>query len=185
MNIELPSRPTWAIDRLLESLLGGEIRVLAKAFAPTPWNGQLPTGFRLVRDLYLPDNSQPGGLPVFFEGRLQRFERQIGVVFVGLESPVAPGSATDGTAYFRGRAAVIVHGPAVVELAFPFQVERLPPDAGNYWRDLRLPRAQFELPFPASSHGEGHVSDRTVARGQAKVPTSAGVVGTRDSGFKF
>ena len=151
MNIELPSRPTWAIDRLLESLLGGEIRVLAKAFAPTPWNGQLPTGFRLVRDLYLPDNSQPGDLPVYFEGRLQCYERQIGVVFVGLESPSSPKSRPEGTVVFRGQRAVIIKGPAVVELGFPFQVEKLPPDAGNYLRDLRVPGARFEPPFRGSA----------------------------------
>jgi hypothetical protein len=44
---------------------------------------------------------------------------------------------------------VSLRGPAVVELAWPFQVERLPADPGSYWRDLRLPRAQFEFPFAA------------------------------------
>ena len=47
----------------------------------------------------------------------------------------------------RGKAAIILRGPAVLELAFPINVERLPADPDNYWRDLRLPRAQFEFPF--------------------------------------
>jgi hypothetical protein len=32
-----------------------------------------------VADLILPDNRRPGPLPVFFEGRLRRFDRRIGL----------------------------------------------------------------------------------------------------------
>ena len=53
----------------------------------------------------------------------------------------------DGLLSFRGSTAVLVRGPAVVQLTFPFRVERLPADPDNYWRDLRMPRAQFELTF--------------------------------------
>jgi hypothetical protein len=174
MNNELTSRPTWAIDRLLESLLGADIRVSAKAFVPSGWNGQLPTRFRLVRDLYLPDNSQPVGLPVFFEGRLQRFERQISVVFVGLESPAAPKRATEGTVYFRGTTAVILHGPAVVELTFPFLVEKVPPDSDNYWRDLRFPGTQFELPFSTrAGKGDMHTAGQPPSRSDGNEPKPA------------
>ena len=165
MTIEPALRPKWEIDSLLESLQGEDIRVSAKAFVPAGWNGQLPTRFRLVRDLYLPDNSQPAGLPVLFEGRLQCFERQIGVVFVGLESPAAPKRTTEGMVYFRGQLAVMLHGPAVVQLAFPFQVEKLPPDDDNYWRDLRYPRTQFELDLPAAGRdGDGHVAGQPLSR---------------------
>jgi hypothetical protein len=101
-----------------------------------------------VRELYLPDNTQAGGLPVFFEGRLRQFERQIGVVCVHLDAPTTAERATEGVVCFRGQAAILLRGPAVVELAFPFHVERLPDDPNNYWLDLRLPQAQFELTFP-------------------------------------
>jgi hypothetical protein len=40
-----------------------------------------------------------------------------------------------------------VHGPALVRLAFPFRVERLPSDESNYLRDLRFARVQFDLPL--------------------------------------
>ena len=49
---------------------------------------------------------------------------------------------------FRERNAVILPGTAIVQLAFPFHVERLPLGEENYWRDLRLSRAQLVLPFP-------------------------------------
>jgi hypothetical protein len=147
MNTPLNHRPRWDIDHTLEGLTGHDIRAAAKAFSPTPRNGEVPLRFIPVRDLFLPDNSQPAGLPVFFEGRLQHFERQIGVVFVRLDAPASVAASSEGTVFFRGHAAVILRGPAVLELAFPFHVERLPEDPDNYWRDLRVPRAQFEFPF--------------------------------------
>ena len=94
----------------------------------------------------MPDNTRPGLLPVFFEGRLCRFERRIGVVFVTLDAPVAAERSAEGMLFLRGMAAVILRGPAVVQLAVPFWVERLP-DEANYWEDLRFPTAQFRLPF--------------------------------------
>ena len=132
---------------MLGDLIGHDVRVAAKAFSPAPRNGEVPPGLIPVRDLYLPDNSQPAGLPVFFEGRLRQFERQIGVVFVQLDAPASAEKTPEGPLLFRGKTAVILRGPAVVELAFPFHVERLPVDADNYWRDLQVPRAQFEFPF--------------------------------------
>jgi hypothetical protein len=111
---------------------------------------------RPVRDLFLPDNSQPAGLPVFFEGRLVHYERQIGVVVVFLEAPSAPEAAGDGTTLVRGQLAVLLRGPAVVELAAPFHAERLPADPTNYWRDLRLPTAQFEFSFAATQDDHEH-----------------------------
>ena len=149
MNPPLNHRPPWEVDRRLERLRGENVRVAAKSFSPSPCHGHAPLRFLPVRDLYLPDNSQPAGRPVFFEGRLLEFERQIGVVFVQLDAPTACAASAQGAVLFRGQAAVILRGPAVVELAFPFQIERLPSDSDNYWRDLRLPRAQFEFPFSA------------------------------------
>jgi len=153
MSTRTTQRPRWDIDRLLDGLTGEAVRVAAKSFSPVPLNGATPRRFMPVRDLFLPDNSQPASVPVFFEGRLFQFERQIGVVSVHLDAPPWPHGASEGMLNFRGKTAVILHGPAVVELAFPFQVERLPADAENYWRDLRVPRAQFEFAFSASEDG--------------------------------
>ena len=147
MNTQHNRRQQWEIDRTLERLRGEDVRVVAKSFSPPTRNGHPPLRFLPVRDLYLPDNSQPAGRPVFFEGRLLEFERQIGVVFVRLDAPAAVAASPEGAVLFRGKAAVILRGPAVLELAFPFHVERLPADPDNYWRDLRVPRAQFEFPF--------------------------------------
>ena len=155
MNTQQNHRPPWEVDRHLERLRGENVRVAAKSFSPAPGHGHAPLRLLPVRDLYLPDNSQPAGRPVFFEGRLLEFERQIGVVFVRLEAPTACAASAQGAVLFRGQAAVILRGPAVLELAFPFHIERMPSDPDNYWRDLRLPRAQFEFPFsPAPVTGE-------------------------------
>ena len=153
MSTQTTQRPRWDIAHLLDGLTGKAVRVAAKSFSPVPPNGDAPRRFMPVRDLFLPDNSQPASLPVFFEGRLLQFERQIGVVSVHLDSPESPDGASEGLLNFRGETAVILHGPAVVELAFPFQVERLPAAAENYWRDLRVTRAQFEFAFSASKDG--------------------------------
>ncbi|HRZ35709.1 MAG TPA: hypothetical protein P5534_05020 [Candidatus Paceibacterota bacterium] len=147
MSVESTQRPKWQIDRLLESLIDRDIRVAAQAFSPTSWTGEGLPRLRPVRDLFLPDNSRPDSLPVFFEGRLRSFERTIGVVVVCLDSPTTPDPASEGTNLFRAETVVILRGPAVVQLAFPFHVERVPTDAENYWRDLRVPRAQFEFPL--------------------------------------
>ena len=53
--------------------------------------------------------------------------------------------SSEGIVYFRGSTAVILTGPATLELAFPFSVERLPRDCADYWNDLRIPCAQFVL----------------------------------------
>jgi len=146
LSIGLTQRPQWTIDLRLKRLLGQEVRVAAESFFPIRWNGEVLPAAIPVRDLILPDNTQPGLLPVFFEGRLRRFERRIGVVFVTLDAPVAERSA-EGMLFLRGMAAVLLRGPAVVQLAVPFRVERLPDDEANYWEDLRFPTAQFRLPF--------------------------------------
>ena len=147
MNEETLQRPKWPIDLVLDRLTGYDIRVAAEAFSPAGWNGELPGRFVSRHELILPDNSKAGGLPLFFEGRLRRFCRQIGVVYVDLEAPGLVAEAAEGTFNFRGKIAVILRGPAVVQLSFPFKVERLPGEACNYWADLRLPLAQFDLPF--------------------------------------
>lgn len=147
MTPELVQRPQWEIDKVLEALIGQNIRVAARSFTPTRPQEAGPIQFALVRHLYLPDNSQPGSLPVYFEGVLRQFERRVAVVYVCLGSRTTSERVPDGPIHFRGKIAVIVQGPALIELAYPFRIERLPGDAVNYWADLRFPTAQFRLPF--------------------------------------
>jgi hypothetical protein len=174
MSAELKQRPRWEIDRTRDAFLGAEIRVAANAFSPTPWTGGNRLRLTPVRDLILADSSRAAGLPVFFEGRLRHFERQIGIVFVDLETLASPDRTTEGMVFFRGRTVVILRGPALVELAFPFQVERLPGDADNYSRDLRAPRAQFEFPFSLDGNEhDGRAPARTTnLPGAAQVATA-------------
>jgi hypothetical protein len=150
-----PTRPRWAIEDRLERLVGGNVRVAAEAFAPVRWNGEPAPGFIPVRSLILPDNSQPAGTPVFFEGRLMRFERRVGAVFVTLAAPALPDPAAEGAQAFRGGSAVPLHGPATVQLAFPFRVEPLLAAPVNYWADRRVPGAQFRLPGLADDAADG------------------------------
>lgn len=147
MHAQPDRRRPWNIDLVLERLIGTDVRVAARNFSP-----RINTAHRIpqllpVRDLFLPDNTRPQGIPVFFEGNLKWFRRQIGVVFVCLDTPNFTDGAGDGLLPFRGKLAGIIKAPAIVELDSPFFVERLPQDPDNYWRDLRLPRAQLELPL--------------------------------------
>ena len=150
------NRPRWQIDQVLDDLMGADIRVEAKSFSPLPWTVGKQPRLLPVGQLILPDNTPAVGFPVFFEGQLLSFERRIGMVVVALESPSTRDGISEGLNFFRGRTSVILRGPAVVELAFPFRVERLPLDPENYWRDLRQPRAQFEFPFPETPRDQIH-----------------------------
>jgi hypothetical protein len=127
LKVPPAQRPPWPIDLRLERLLDQQVRVAAESFCPIRWNGAPAPGFIPVRDLILPDNSQPGGTPVFFEGRLLAFARRVGVVFVTLAAPSLPDPADEGVQAFRGGTAVPLRGPATVQLAYPFRVE--PPPA--------------------------------------------------------
>jgi hypothetical protein len=147
-SCEPMQRPKWDVDRQLEGFLGEQVRVAAESFTPPRANGELWPRLIPVADLILPDNSSAGALPVYFEGRLEAFERRIGVVDVILSALTGLSeSASEGITAFRGSTAVVLPGPARVRLAFPFLVERLPADDENYWRDLRGPRAQLEFPW--------------------------------------
>ncbi len=141
------TRPQWDIDRRLAALVGCDIRVAADAFAPIQADGKPWPDLIAVEDLLLPDNTRPEGRPVFFEGKLREFTRQIAVVQVWLDAPTRPAASAQGMIHFRGASAVLIQGPALVRLAFPFRVERLPSDERNYLSDLRLVRAQFHLPL--------------------------------------
>src|ERR1041384_5594887 len=138
MRSGLIHRPRWEIDTILQGLVGEEVRVAAAAFAPPMPNGKSRGSFIPANKLILPDNSSAEGLPVYFEGRLCMFARQIGVVHALLGPPDNPGKSVDGIICFRGSTAVILRGPATVELAFPFRVERLPRGDSNYVKDLQV-----------------------------------------------
>lgn len=138
-------KPIWEIDRIPRSCVGAHIRVGAKAFAPLGEDRQMPPRLIPANCLILPDNTAVEGQPVFFEGRLEEFTRQIRVVHVYLAAPDSV--VAQGMVLFPERSAAILPGPAIVQLAFPFHVERLPSGEDNYWRDLRLPHAQFLLRF--------------------------------------
>ncbi|MBE7503075.1 MAG: hypothetical protein HS113_22885 [Verrucomicrobiales bacterium] len=158
MSVHRTSRQPWPLDLLLARFVGDDVRVAGKAFAPGLPTAGRPLRFLQVADLILPDGGQPGAVPVFFEGRLREFERRVGVVVVSLDALAGRNTAPEGWVQFRGQAAVVLQGPAVVELASPFHVERLPSDPANYWRDLRSPRVQFEFdltttgPAPLPKH---------------------------------
>ena len=139
------ARRVWDIDRRLCPWVGRDVRIAVDAFSPARWEGDGLPLLSPVRDLILPDNSRVGSLPVFFEGRLRRFERRIGVVYVGLEAPTAPDASVEGIVLFRGALSVILRGPATVRCDYPFRVEPVPIGPLNYWEDLRIPTAQFRL----------------------------------------
>lgn len=159
MSTELEQRPQWEIDKALEDLIGQDVRVAATSFSPVRRNENEPSQLTPVHRLSLPEYDQPAAAPVYFEGRLQRFTRQPGAVLVWLGPRTSTDGAPDGPICFRGSRAVIVQGPAVVELASPFRVEALQADSYNYWRDINAPSAQFEFTFPSrerkGNNGEG------------------------------
>ncbi len=67
----------------------------------------------------------------YFEGKLNRFTRAVGVAYVLVDAPAHTERSSEGIVYFRGSMALILRGPATVELAFPFSVERLPRDSAD------------------------------------------------------
>lgn len=139
MVSEIVQRPKWEIDRILESLIGQEIRVAAHSFCPASRNSKLRHSWIRADELVLADNTSVSGLPVHFEGRLSRFRREIGIVCVVLDAPGILEKSAEGVICFRSAIAVFLRGPVQVELAFPFRVEKLPHDESNYWNDLKFP----------------------------------------------
>lgn len=147
MGSEVIHRPKWEIDIRLECLIGEHVRVVADSFSPARWNGEAMPTMISAGKLILPDNSPATGLPLFFEGILKEFVRRVGVVYVRIEPPSFSEQSAEGIVCFRGKTAVILSGPATVQLAYPFVIEKLPSAIDNYWQDLRFSRVQFKLPF--------------------------------------
>lgn len=149
----------WQVDAALSRLIGQDVRVAATSFSPVRHNEDEPFHLTPVRHLCLSDDDQPAAAPVYFEGRLQRFTRRPGAVLVWLGPRTSTNGAPDGPIYFRGSKAVIVQGPALVELALPFHVEALLTDPKSYWRDIHTPDAQLEFSFAAEKHIEARRED--------------------------
>lgn len=131
------------IERKLKTLVGFNVRLKVRRISP---DGRR---FTFANELVFPDGFRADGLPVFYEGEVKAVERRIGVILVALGTPTFSNHVGDGLIQMRGKLCAIASGPAIVELEFPFSVEKLPTDETNYWGDLRLPTFQFELPFEA------------------------------------
>ena len=146
MSATMIPRPQWKIDQILQGLIGVDVRVAAESFSPVSRNRQTKQIID-ASNLILPDNHRAAGLPIYLEGRLEEFQRRIGLVYVRLGPPISRTITPDGIVVFRGMKAVILKGPANVKLAYPHFVERIPEDSENYWIDLRESRAQLKFPF--------------------------------------
>jgi hypothetical protein len=145
--MQILQRQEWEIDRRLKALLGENVRVRVSSFLPgkATVNGSPPVD---VKTLRLPDNSTVDE-PLFLEGKLEDFQRRIGVVYVTLGLSTLPaGEAANGRVSFRGASAVVLQGPARVQLHPTLFVERIPSDPNVYWNHLTAPEAQLDLPMP-------------------------------------
>lgn len=141
MNAETVQRPTWEIDQVLSSLIGQEIRVAAVSFCPESPNRSGHHPWIRNNELVAPDGFQARGAPVYFEGKLIRFSRRIGVVHVVLDELVDTAGVSEGLIVFRSSTAVFLKGPATVELASPFKVEKLPRGRSNF----RITGSSFDI----------------------------------------
>ena len=148
MNFELETKREWEIEKVLMRLLGRNVRVLGRSFVPS-FEDKFRWPIEAIKAdrFWLPDNRSAEGCPVFFEGKLNEVHRSVGVIHLGLSEPDTKHFSDEGFFPFRGRLAVIMRGPVVVQLDYPFVVELLPSEPVNYWLDLRFPRAQFEFQF--------------------------------------
>jgi hypothetical protein len=144
INMEI-HRPKWEIDKRLEALLGENIRLRTHAFCPPNWNGE-PARLIQASGLLLPDNTTVDKDELYFEGRLLCFRREVGVVFVSIDRPDA-GNTANGRVIFRGRGAVILPGPATVQLHQEHFIEPIPADSRLYWSHLGATGPQFNLPL--------------------------------------
>jgi hypothetical protein len=153
MKTEPMQRPKWDVDRRLEANVGQDVRVAAAAFRLINHLGAPGPRWISIKELILPDNREVADLPVFFEGKLESFIREAAIVTDQLGNPRCPRSPANGTVHFRGGCAAVLQGPAQVQLAYPFSVEKLPSDSDNYWEDLRRPMAQFAFSFAEDSAG--------------------------------
>ncbi len=146
MHFETRARPDWKIDQQLKLLLGQNIRVRADAFTTPLWNGQ-PGHMIPAASLILPDNSTVHHDELFIEGKLLTFQRDVAIVSVVLERLAFDGETANGRVLLRGRQAVILQGPARVQLASDHFIEKLPTDFRFYWSHLGSSSPQFEFIF--------------------------------------
>jgi hypothetical protein len=146
MEPQTNQRRVWEIDKRLEALIGCAVRVRAELVMPKRWNGESLPHVIDLKNLILPDGTSADRDPIYVEGILKEFRRNIAVVCVDLDRPLIEGGA-EGRISFRGVTAVILRGPATVRLGHPYFVEKIPADAKSYWAHLRSTNPQFELGF--------------------------------------
>ena len=144
MEPQPAQRGVWEIDKRLASLKGCPVRVRAELVLPKGWHGKALTKPIDGANLILPDGTRVDRDPIFVEGVLTEFKRSIAIMVVELDRLPMEGTA-DGRIHFRGATAVFLRGPATVQLARPFVVERLPDFLQTYWNQLRLVDSQLEL----------------------------------------
>lgn len=147
MKEQRNQRPKWEIDKQLERLIGADIRAGATAFCPLKHDGESHPRWIAVDELILPDETGARGIPLFIEGQLRVFTRSIAVVEAVLDAPQRLRATAEGGVFFRGGTAVLLRGPTMVQLRFPYFIERLPARSADYWHDLQWPNAQFRLPL--------------------------------------
>ena len=139
-------RPRWEIDKRVHALIGENVRVKANAFSPPHLSGG-PASRIEASSLVLPDNSTVDNDDLFFEGKLLAFRREVAVVIVLLGRPVISGDSANGRVLYRGKTAVILPGPATVELHRDHFIDKIPSESRLYWAHLRTSGPQFNLPF--------------------------------------
>ena len=146
MTSQMACRPEWQIDKRLNLLIGENIRVRVSAFCPPKWNGE-PANVIQAANLMLPDNSMVHRDELYFEGKLLSYRRDVAFVFLALDQSAFAGEGANGRVLYRGRQAVILHGPATVQLHPDHFIEKLPSDSSFYWDHLRIVGPQFEFSF--------------------------------------
>jgi len=144
MQTAMNERRAWAIDQRLADWVGFAVRVRADVFTPRRWNGESHSID--LRKFTLPDGTQVDRDPVYVEGMLKEFTRRIAVVWVEL-GPLPVVGTAEGRVLFRGRPAVVLRGPATVQLHSSHFIEKLPTELNHYWNHLSAPDPQMELPF--------------------------------------
>ena len=120
------------------------MRVRVQSLIFKRWNGEArEVG---IGNLVLPDGSLVEREPVFVEGTLREFTRQVGMILVNL-GPLSFDGSAEGRLLFRGRPAVILRGPATVQLHSSQFLEKVPTDNEVYWSHLTSGDGQMNLPL--------------------------------------
>jgi hypothetical protein len=146
VNPQTAERRTWQIDGRLQALLGCPVRVAAESLFPSALRGEVFKHLITPKNFILPDGTTAEPGYIYVEGVLRDFRRHVALVFVELDALPFEGSA-EGRVIFRGTPAVILRGPATVQLDESAFVERVPADANAYWAHLLSTHPQMDFSF--------------------------------------